>query len=130
MSSERPGWTAVALGVAGGFLVGVLLVVFLGAANGGETRTVTVAAAVGSSPTTAATSGATVVKLAQVPDVTGERLDIAEDRVKRSGFLVERKGGGLLGVRIVSNWDVAQQDPPAGAMREQGSTVRLHVTRR
>jgi hypothetical protein len=127
MSSERPGWTAVALGAAGGFLVGVLLVVFLGTANGGETRTVTVAQAPALATTT---PGATVVKLTPVPDVTGERLDIAEDRVKRSGFLAERKGGGLFGVRIVSNWDVAQQDPPAGTMRELGSTVRLHVARR
>lgn len=130
MSDERPGWTAVALGVAAGFLVGVLLVVALGAASGGATKTVTVPGASATATTATTSPGATVVKLVAVPDVTGQRLDIAETRMKQLGFLTERKGGGLFGVRVVSNWDVATEDPVAGTMLQQGSTVQLHVTRR
>ncbi len=138
MSRERPGWTAVGLGVAAGFLVGVLLVVALGVANGTatKTKTVTVAASppagdgtsTGASATTR--SGATVVKLVAVPDVTGQRLDVAESRMKQLGFLTERKGGGLFGVQIVTNWDVQTQEPAGGTMLQPGSTVKLHVTRR
>lgn len=123
MSEERFGWVGVALGAAAGFLAGVLLVVALG---GGTTdppapRTVTVAPSAG--------PGATVITRTAVPDVTGDRLDIAKERVRRAGFLARVKGGGLLGVIREQNWSVAAEDPPPGQLTERGSTVTLNIER-
>jgi PASTA domain-containing protein len=122
----RPSWTTVALGVAAGFLVGVLLVVGLGGA-GSETTTRTVTVA-GRAP--ASGGDETVVTRTAVPDVTGERLDTARDRMQRAGFDVDEDDGGLLGSIVDSNWEVAEQDPPAGTLLERGSTVHLSLQRR
>jgi hypothetical protein len=82
-----PNWLPVALGVAGGFLAGVLVVVALGG-PATETRTVT------APPTASAPTGGTVITKTEIPDVVGERLDIAKQRVRRAGFLVEVSGAG------------------------------------
>jgi hypothetical protein len=122
----RPGWTAVAVGVAAGFLVGVLLVVGLGGA-GSETitRTVTVV-----SRAPSLSGDETVITRTAVPDVEGERLDTARERIERAGFDVDEEDGGLFGSIVDSNWEVVAQDPPAGTLLERGSTVHLSLDRR
>lgn len=51
-----------------------------------------------------------------MPDVTGEKLDVALSDIKRAGFTddVEVVGGGLFGVIDESNWTVCKQLPAAG----------------
>ena len=116
----------VALGAASGFLAGVLLVVAL---NGGidqtetTTRTVTVTS-------TTLTNGGTVIVTTAVPDLVGQRLDVAKDRLARAGFDVDVTGGGLFGIIEESNWEVVEQDPRAGEQLEQGSTVHIRVEKR
>ena len=112
----------LALGIAGGFLCGVLLVAILGGAKPViEKRTVTVPAT--------RTSGGTVVVSTRVPSVVGQRLDVALDRLERSRFTVDVEGGGLFGIVEEHNWEVVEQSPPGGAMLEQGSQVKLRVER-
>lgn len=127
------GWSglAVALVAAMGVLVGVLLIALLG--GGGtrvETRTqvqrVTVPVTVAAP---AATTPGPAIVTTQVPDVVGERLDVARDRMKRAGFDVDVDGGGTFGVVIDSNWVVVAETPAAGTSRELGSLVRLSIER-
>jgi hypothetical protein len=116
MRSRRFGPLALALGVAGGFLAGVLLVAILGGAQPVyKERTIRVA----QTPTGTA-----------VPPLVGRRLDDALDRLSQVGLKGEVDGGGLFGVVDESNWQVAEQDPKPGARLHQGDTVRLHVERR
>lgn len=117
------GWLAAALVGACGFLVGVLFVVALG----GEERivrerTITVPGVV--------TNGGTVITKTEVPDVVGERLDTAQDRIARAGFDPDVDGGGLFGVVVESNWEVVEQQPRAGRTVERGSSVKLRIDRR
>jgi hypothetical protein len=51
-----------------------------------------------------------------MPDVTGEKLDIAKSAIKDAGFGDEVKvdGGGVFGVVNESNWEVCDQSPVAG----------------
>ena len=115
----------VAIAAAGGFLAGVLLIAVLGGAKpAGPTATVTVTA-----PAPGAGGGGTVVTKTVVPDVVGERLDAALERLARSGFEADVQGGGLFGVLEESNWLVVAQDPAEG-FHEQGSSVRVEVDRR
>jgi hypothetical protein len=120
--SERPGWLGVALGTASGFLAGVLLVIALGGAGGGGTKTVTQAPR----PTS---SGGRVITTTAVPDVIGDRLDIAKQRIRRAGFDVSVSGGGILGVIDETNWKVVAQDPSGGNTLERGSTVTVDIER-
>lgn len=119
--------TSLALGAACGFLAGVLAVVALGG-SGGDTetvvrnRTVTVAAAV--------TTGGTVIVQTAVPALVGERLDVAQDRLRRAGFDPDVEGGGTFGIVVDSNWEVVSQDPGPGVMLEQGSSVHIRVEKR
>ena len=115
-------WLGVGVGAAAGFLAGVLLVAILGGAQP-VTReaTVTVQRPV--------TTGGTVVVKTLVPDLVGERLDVALDRIARAGFDSDVEGGGLFGILQESNWEVTEQDPQAGVFLEQGSTVHVHVER-
>lgn len=126
---RRPAsWTAVALGVAAGFLVGVLFVVALGigqAADPPRARTVTVMARA-----PAPSGDETVITKTAVPDVVGERLDVAHDRLERAGFMVKEEDGGLFGTIVDSNWEVVEQDPEAGISLERGSTVHIKLDRR
>jgi hypothetical protein len=80
-------------------------------------------------------SGATVVKVNGVnyalrvghepvkvtgcfmPNVTGQRLDLAERNLQRAGFdpnKITIVGGGLFGVVVKSNWQVCSQTPAPG----------------
>ena len=113
----------VALGVASGFLVGVLLVVALNSGSEDHTRTVTVTA-------TTLTNGGTVIVTTAVPNLVGERLDVAKDRLSRAGFEVDVQGGGVFGIVVDSNWQVVEQTPGPGGQLEQGSTVHIRVEKR
>lgn len=128
MSERRFSTQGVLLAVASGFLAGVLLVAILGGAKGRETETVTVARTV---TVPAATSNpGTVIVTTAVPDLVGERLNVAKERVDRAGFDLDVVGGGLLGVIVESNWEVTSQDPAPGGQLEQGSTVEVRIARR
>jgi hypothetical protein len=61
-----------------------------------------------------------------VPDVRGQRLDLAEDRLDARGLDWEEIGGGTLGVVIRSHWWVCDQQPAPGKL---GRTVKLVVER-
>ena len=61
-----------------------------------------------------------------VPDVTGERLNVAEDRLDAVGLRYEASGGGLFGVVVRSNWTVCRQSP---APRRKATSVLLSVAR-
>lgn len=125
---RRPDWLAIALGTAAGFLAGVVLLVGLGVGAGdGAARTVTVTR---TSPAAPRTSAGALIRETTVPDVVGERLDIAKERIKRTGFVVDVQGGGLFGVVVDSHWQVAAQEPTAGGLLELGSTVHVNVERR
>jgi hypothetical protein len=118
----RVGPIGLALGVAGGFLCGVLLVAVLGGAKPViKSRTVTVPAT--------RTTGGTVVVSTRVPPVVGQRLDVALDRLQRARFPADVQGGGLFGIVQESNWEVVEQSPQAGTLLEQGSRVKLRVER-
>lgn len=130
--SDQPGWAAIALGTACGFLLGVVLTLGLGEATSdddedartvaGPARTVTVPAT--------STTGGTVIVTTRVPALVGERLDTATDRLQRARFDVDVDGGGVFGVLRESNWEVVEQSPRPGTRLEQGSSVRLRIQRR
>jgi hypothetical protein len=121
-AARRFGPLGLALGVAGGFLCGVLLVAILGGAKPViEKRTITVPAT--------RTSGGTVVVTTRVPPLVGQRLDVALDRLQSAGLKGEVHGGGVFGVVDEGNWRVVDQDPSNGARLRQGDTVRLDVDR-
>lgn len=64
-----------------------------------------------------------------MPDVTGQRLDVAKSDIERAGFAddVEVLGGGVFGVVDESNWEVCEQSPSAGEVVT--GTPRLTVDR-
>ena len=62
----------------------------------------------------------------RVPNVRGERLDIAEARLDARGIGWEEVGGGTFGVVVRSNWYVIEQVPKPG---KKATTVRLVVER-
>ncbi len=133
--TERPRLDA-ALIAAGGFLVGVLLVVVLQGVNHDQTRTITRSAA---GPTTTRTETRTETRTVQatpvdsgvsVPDVTGQRLDEARQALGDAGLddsIVS--GGGALGPIDDSAWVVVDQDPPGGSDAQQGDTIDLSIER-
>ncbi len=61
-----------------------------------------------------------------VPDVTGERLDAAEDNLDAAGLRYRAVGGGAFGIVVRSHWLVCEQSPrpPAKAV-----SVTLYVER-
>ena len=61
-----------------------------------------------------------------VPDVAGERLDVAQERLDERGLGYETIGGGALGIVVSSNWTVCKQSPAAGA---RATRVELVVDR-
>ena len=61
-----------------------------------------------------------------VPDVRGERLDVAEDHLDAAGLDWEEIGGGAFGVVVRSHWRVCDQEPRPGARARK---VRLIVDR-
>ena len=76
--------------------------------------------------TTALLSGCGNVQPRAVPDVTGEQLNVAEDRLDAVGLRYEASGGGLFGIVVRSNWTVCRQIP---APRRVASSVLLSVAR-
>jgi hypothetical protein len=119
---DGPGWLGTGLAAALAALAGVLITLALGGGGSNQVRTVTV--------TTHPPPDATLVAKTAVPNVVGERLDVAKDRVRRTGFIVLVEGGGLLGVIRDRNWQVESQDPVGGQVLQTGSTVHLRVERR
>jgi hypothetical protein len=49
-----------------------------------------------------------------VPDVTGQRLDVAELHLRAKHIRYREVGGGTFGILVRSNWTVCQQEPQAG----------------
>ena len=62
----------------------------------------------------------------RVPDVRGQRLDLAEDRLDARGLDWEEIGGGNLGIVVRSHWYVCSQEPRPG---KKAATVHLVVER-
>lgn len=61
-----------------------------------------------------------------MPDLRGERLDVAEERLEARGLDWKEIGGGNLGIVVRSHWYVCEQEPPPG---KKATTVRLLVER-
>jgi beta-lactam-binding protein with PASTA domain len=61
-----------------------------------------------------------------VPDLRGERLDVAERQLDGLGLEYERVGGGAFGIVVRSKWDVCEQRPKPGA---KAAKVTLIVDR-
>ena len=62
----------------------------------------------------------------RVPDVTGDRLDVAEDRLDDRGLRYETVGGGAFGVVVRSHWVVCEQEPDPGKL---DTRVELYIER-
>jgi beta-lactam-binding protein with PASTA domain len=62
-----------------------------------------------------------------VPDVVGERLDVAKSVVSDAGYDTEEIGGGMFGILDESNWTVCETRPGAGATAS--GSVKLIVER-
>lgn len=62
-----------------------------------------------------------------VPDLVGERLDVAKSAAEDAGYDTEELGGGTFGIVVESNWTVCETDPPAGQIGS--GTIRLIVDR-
>ena len=120
--------SALAVGTACGFLAGVLVVIAVGS-GGGDTKTVTRERTVTVVSNTV-TNGGTVIVTTAVPDLVGERLDVAKDRLHRAGFDPDVEGGGTFGIIVDSNWEVVTQDPGPGVQLERGSSVHIRVEKR
>ena len=61
-----------------------------------------------------------------VPNVTGDRLDVAAERLEDRGLDYELIGGGTFGVVVKSNWYVCEQHPAGGS---RAPSVELVVAR-
>jgi hypothetical protein len=61
-----------------------------------------------------------------VPNVTGDRLDVAEDTLDALGLRYRTTGGGAFGIVLRSHWYVCRQLP---APRHVASSVLLTVAR-
>jgi hypothetical protein len=71
-----------------------------------------------------ACSGA--AKQAAVPNLVGQRLDVAESNLDDMGLKYEEIGGGTFGIIAKSNWTVCSTQPEAGS---SASKVKLIVDR-
>lgn len=74
-------------------------------------------------------AGCGASKDATMPDVTGQKLNVAKDAIKDAGYddKVKVQGGGVFGVIKESNWQVCKQSPKAGEVVTD--TPRLTVDR-
>lgn len=61
-----------------------------------------------------------------VPDLVGDRLDVAESDLRELGLRYREVGGGAFGIVDASNWTVCETRPAAGAKTKR---VRLIVER-
>src|SRR6266540_3403324 len=73
-----------------------------------------------------ATAGCGGPETKVVPDVAGQRLDLAKNELDELGVGYEVIGGGAFGVVVYSRWRVCEQDPPGG---RRAKSVRLVVAR-
>lgn len=64
-----------------------------------------------------------------VPELVGERLDIAEDDLQDMGLKFEEIGGGVFGVVDTTAWEVCETDPAGGSGVSEGDRVELVVDR-
>ena len=60
---------------------------------------------------------------ATVPDVTGERLDVAEDTLDAAGLHHDAVGGGAFGIILPSRWTVCREIPGPGARATEVTLV-------
>jgi beta-lactam-binding protein with PASTA domain len=74
----------------------------------------------------ALTAGCAQAKPQRVPDVSGDRLDLAEATLEADGLSYEIYGGGKLGVIDDSQWSVCSQQPQEG---RKATKVELVVAR-
>jgi hypothetical protein len=65
----------------------------------------------------------------EIPDVTGDRLDLAEEELTGLGLDIDAEGGGVFGVLVPENWEVCATSPVGGEQTEPGATVRVAVER-
>lgn len=66
---------------------------------------------------------------ATIPDLVGERLDVAEDELHSKHIPYKEIGGGTFGVVVPSNWTVCETRPTAGGTVGSGDRVRLIIDR-
>jgi hypothetical protein len=106
-----------------------------GGDGGGDTTIITQTTTTETTPTEARTgdgeassgqSSSSGGGAAKVPDLVGERLDVAEDELDSLGIFYREIGGGTFGIVVRSNWEVCETRPSEG---ERASTVRLIVER-
>jgi len=90
-------------------------------------RTITAAAAAILLLLVAAACGGTTPH--RIPDVTGEKLNVAEDTLDGLGLAYRTLGGGAFGIIVRSNWVVCGQSPrPQRIAREVVLTVARTCT--
>ncbi len=77
--------------------------------------------------TLADSGGAATPSGVTVPALTGQRLDLAEQRLDDLGLNYTEEGGGLFGVIIPSDWNVCSTSPGEGSVVNRGATVRLEA---
>jgi hypothetical protein len=122
MTRRQPGWLGVALAASLAGLVGVLLTLALGGGPVRQVETITVQ--------TARAEDFALVARTAVPNVVGQPLGAATDRLQDAGFLVDVDGAGLIGLLVGRGWKVVAQTPGGGVVVATGSTVHLTVARR
>ncbi|HKH23098.1 MAG TPA: protein kinase [Solirubrobacterales bacterium] len=64
-----------------------------------------------------------------IPDLSGQPLDAAEQRLRGLGLEPSAVSDSLFGVLFPSDWDVCRSEPAAGEAVKPRSTVRLVVDR-
>jgi hypothetical protein len=128
--NDGPGWPATILAVACGILLGALVAWAIGPGDDdGELTAETVTIARTVTVPGAVTNPGTVITRTLVPNVVGQRLDIAKRQLELRRFEVDVDGGGVLGILRERNWHVTSQRPAAGTYLEQGSSVRVTIER-
>ena len=63
---------------------------------------------------------------ATVPEVTGERLDVAENTLDAAGLHYHAVGGGAFGIILPSRWTVCREIPGPGALATEVTLVVEH----
>ena len=66
---------------------------------------------------------------AEVPDETGERLDVAEDDLRSNNLRYKEIGGGTFGIVVRANWTVCKQKPRGGTAVSENTRIKLIVDR-
>jgi beta-lactam-binding protein with PASTA domain len=120
---RRPSWLTVALAGAGGFFVGVLLMILLGGPKDAPTKTVTTVAR-------SITNGVGVVVKVRVPNVVGLSLPDARDRLEAAGFDVKVDGlgvAGWFGQVFEGDFHVTSQSPGPTVFLIKGKPVTVQV---